>query len=97
MHGICAHSQLQQSQIGIAVECSVLALLDDVVLEYCGGFGVVPVEAAEDGLDVGGASVALVENEAHLVGGADMVKGRRREGHRGAGGLMEARSSRRDK
>lgn len=63
-----AHSQLQQRQVGVAVECPVLTLLHDIVLEYRGRLGVVSVEAVEDGVDVGGTGLALVESDAHCVG-----------------------------
>jgi hypothetical protein len=72
-----AHSQLQQSQVGIAVESSVLALLHDVVLEYCGCLGVISVKAAEDGIDVGRPCVAPVKSDAHFVG-CEVVKKKER-------------------
>lgn len=61
------NSQLQQSQVGVAVKCAVLALLSDIVLEYCGGLGVVSVQAVEDGVDMRRPCVALVESNAHFV------------------------------
>ena len=59
-------SQLQQSQVGVAVECSVLALLHHVVLEDGGSLGVVPIEAIENGVDVGRSGFTLVEGD-HLA------------------------------
>lgn len=62
---ISTNLQLQQSQVGVAVEGSVLALLLDVVLEDRGGLGVVPVEAIEDGIDMRRPGFTLVESD-HL-------------------------------
>ncbi|KAK5800262.1 hypothetical protein VI817_002474 [Penicillium citrinum] len=56
---------LQKSQVGVAVEGPVLTLLLDVVLEDCGGLGVVPIEAIEDGIDMGRPGLTLVESD-HL-------------------------------
>ena len=60
------HSQLQQCQVGIAVECPVFALLYNVVLENGGRLGVVSVQAVEDGIDIGRPSLTLVESDTHL-------------------------------
>lgn len=57
------NSQLQQSQVGKAVECPVLALLRHVVLEHGGGLRVVAVEAIEDGFDMSRSSLTLVEGD----------------------------------
>lgn len=53
--------QLQQSQVGVAVKGPILALLLDVVLEDRGGLGVVPIEAIENGVDMGRPALTLVE------------------------------------
>lgn len=60
-------SQLQQSQIGVAVECPILALLHHVVLEDRGSLGVVPIEAIENSIDMGRPGFTLVEGD-HLAG-----------------------------
>ena len=60
------HSQLKQCQVGIAVECPVFALLYNVVLENGGRLGVVSVQTAEDGIDVGRPSLTLVESDTHF-------------------------------
>lgn len=60
------HLQLQQGQVGIAIECPVLTLLHDIVLEYRGRLGVVSVEAVQDGINVGRPGLALVEGDDHL-------------------------------
>jgi len=59
------YSQLQQSQVSIAVKGPVLALLHHVVLEDGGRLWVVSVEAAENGINVRRARLALVEGENH--------------------------------
>jgi hypothetical protein len=59
------HSQLQQGQVGVAVECPVLALLCHVVLEDGGSLGVVAIEAIEDGIDMSRPGFTLVEGD-HL-------------------------------
>ncbi len=60
-----ADSQLQQGQVRIAVIGPVLALLRYVVLEYGGGFGVVAIEAVEDGIDVLRPFGRIIEGNAH--------------------------------
>lgn len=73
-----ADSQLQQRQVRVAVIGPVLALLCYVVLEYCGGFGVVAIEAVEDGIDVLRPLGRIVEGNAHCrresVGTVVMVR-----------------------
>lgn len=59
------NSQLQQSQIRIAVIGPVFALLRHVVLEYARRFGVVAVQTVEDGFDVRGPVGRVVEGYAH--------------------------------
>lgn len=66
-----SHSQFQQSQVGVAVEVTLFALLHHVVLEDGGGLGVVPIEATENGVDMTRSGFTLVEGD-HLVG---FVKG----------------------
>ena len=61
------NAQFEKSQIGIAVKCPVFALLHNVVLEHGRGFGVVSIEAVEDGVNVRGARIALVECGDHFV------------------------------
>ena len=58
-------SQFQQGQIGIAVISPVLALLGDIVLEDGRRFGIVPVQAVEDGFDVFGPVGRIVKGDAH--------------------------------
>ena len=58
-------SQLQQRQIRIAVISAILALLCDIVLEYCRCFWIVPVQTLEDGFDVFGPVRREVEGYAH--------------------------------
>ena len=53
--------QFEQRQVGVTVICPILALLCDIILEYCRRFGVVSVEAVEDDLDVLRAAGAVVE------------------------------------
>ena len=57
--------QLQKRQIGIAVKRPLLALMRHIVLEYCCCLRVISVEAAEDGVDVSRACLALVESDTH--------------------------------
>lgn len=57
--------QFQKRQISIAIKRPLLALLRYIVLEYCRGLRVISVEAAEDGVDVSRACLALVESDAH--------------------------------
>lgn len=76
--------QLQQREVGVAVVRLVLALLHDIVLEDGRGFGVVPVEAVEDLLDVLRPFRRVIEGGAHgevawcgcatLVGGGTLAK-----------------------
>lgn len=61
------NSQLQQSQVGVAVECALFALLDNIVLEYCGSLGVVSVQAVEDGIDMRRPRITLVKSDTHFV------------------------------
>lgn len=61
-------SQLQQRQIRVAVICAVLALLCDIVLEYGRRFGIVSVEAIEDGFDVFGPVRSVIKGYAHGCG-----------------------------
>lgn len=78
------NSQLQQGQVGVAVEGAVLALLGDIVLEDSGGLGVVAVEAIEDGVNVGRAGLALVEGDTHLDGDTENGRvGGKKRGKRG--------------
>jgi hypothetical protein len=66
-----ANVQLQECQVGIAVICLVLTLLHDIVLEYGGRLGVVPVEAIEDLINVLGPVGRVVKGSRHggLAGG----------------------------
>lgn len=57
------NSQLQQSQVGVAVECPVLALLRNIVLEHGGCLRVVAVETIEDGINMSRSSLALVKGD----------------------------------
>lgn len=59
--------QLQKSQVRIAVKRALLALLRNIVLEYCRGLGVISVETAEDGIDMSRTGLALVESDNHFV------------------------------
>ena len=61
-------SQLQQRQIRVAVISPVLALLCDIILEYRRRFGIVSVEAIEDGFDVFGPVGGVVKGYAHGCG-----------------------------
>lgn len=79
------HSQLQQGQVGIAIESPVLTLLSDIVLEYRGRLGVVSVEATQDGINVGRPSLALVERDTHF-GGYEAGGEKRKRGSIGGGG-----------
>lgn len=72
------NSQLQQSQVGVAVECALFALLGNIVLEYCGGLGVVPVQAVEDGVDMRRPRITLVKSDTHFVESSCVDMGRRR-------------------
>lgn len=69
-HWLGIYSQLQQSHVGVAVKCPVLALLRDIVLEHGGGLRVVPVESIQDGIDMGRSSLTLVKGD-HLGGGLE--------------------------
>ncbi len=62
------NSQLQERQIRIAVIGAVLALLGDIVLEYGRRFGIISVEAVEDGFDVFGPVGRIVKGYAHNCG-----------------------------
>ena len=64
-----SNSQLQQGQVGVAVECPVLALEGHIVLEDGGGLGVVPIEAIEDCLNMGRPGLTLVEGDHFDIAG----------------------------
>lgn len=72
--------QLQESQVGIAIERPVLALLGDIILEDGGGLGVISVQALEDGVDVGRPGLALVKSGNHCEIGNEERKEERRRG-----------------
>lgn len=60
--------QLQKRQVSIAVKRPLLALVGDIILEYCRCLGVVSVEAAEDGINMSRPCLALVEsNNTHFI------------------------------
>lgn len=59
------HSQLQQSQVGVAVVSLIFALFHDIFGEDFGGLGVVAVEAIEDGVDVLRPVRRVIECDAH--------------------------------
>lgn len=61
------HSQLKQSQVGVAVVGLVFALRYDVVLENSRGLGVVAVESVQDGINVLWPLGRVVEGNTHFV------------------------------
>lgn len=61
------HSQLEQSQVGVAVIGLVFALRHDVVLENSRGLGVVAVESVQDGINVLWPLGRVVEGDTHVV------------------------------
>ena len=67
------NSQFQQGQIRIAVVRAVLALLGNIVLEYGRCFGIVSVEAVEDGFDVFGPVGRIVKGYAHGCFGSNCM------------------------
>lgn len=61
------NSQLQKSQVSIAVKRPLLTLLRNIVLEYCRSLWVVSVEAVQDGLNVSRPCLALVKSDTHFA------------------------------
>ena len=61
------HSQLEQSQVGVAVIGLVFTLRHDVVLENSRGLGVVAVESVQDGINVLWPLGRVVEGDTHVV------------------------------
>ena len=59
------HSQFQQRQVGVAVVRPILALLGDIVLEDGGGFGIVSVQAIQDGIDMLWPIRGVIESDPH--------------------------------
>lgn len=67
--------QLQQGQIGVAVICAILALLRHVVLEHGRGFGVISIEAIQNGINMLWPIRRMVKGDAHDDGELKRVGG----------------------
>ena len=55
------NSQLEESEVGVAVVCAIFTLLRHVVLEYRRRFGIVAVESIQDRIDMFGPIGRMVE------------------------------------
>ena len=70
-----ASLQLQHGQIGVAIVRAILALLRHVVLEHGRGFGIVSIEAIENGINVLRSICCMVKGDTHGDGELECVDG----------------------